>query len=397
MILAVELRLPGGFNDGRTWSMRVLHVYATYYPDRTSGVAECIRQLGLGLRGLDVETRIFALSPRPHPETIAHPEGKVFRSKAWAAPASCDIGGFAALRQYRRLCAWADVVHHHAPWPFGDFLHFLSGCRKPLVVTWHSDVVRQKLLGLACAPLRDALLRRARAVVATSPAYARTSPVLSRENVAAKLCVIPPGMQDRCGRAASVPAMAGNPAVGAPFILFLGALRYYKGLPFLIEAARDSSVPVVICGAGDDRELRRVAGSSPHITFAGHVCEEQKWALLRACSALVLPSHLRSEAYGMVLVEAAMCGKPMISCEIGTGTSFINKHGETGFVVEPGSPAALASAMKRLLEDQALREKFGRAARERYEDSFDGRRAAEAHLRLYREILTARDARPHRK
>ena len=349
------------------------------------------------MRGRDVETRIFALSPRPHPETIAHPEGKVFRSKAWAAPASCDIGGFAALRQYRRLCAWADVVHHHAPWPFGDFLHFLSGCRKPLVVTWHSDVVRQKLLGLACAPLRDALLRRARAVVATSPAYAHTSPTLSRPDVAAKLRVIPPGMQDSPAPADDTATIAENPVARGPFILFLGALRYYKGLTFLVEAARDSAAPLVICGAGDDRELRLLAGDSPNIVFAGHVREEKKWALLRACSALVLPSHLRSEAYGMVLVEAAMCGKPMISCEIGTGTSFINKDGETGFVVEPGSPAVLASAMKRLLEDQALREKFGNAARARYEDFFDGRRATEAHLRLYREFSTAAGAGPHRQ
>ena len=156
-------------------------------------------------------------------------------------------------------------------------------------------------------------------------------------------------------------------------------------------------MPVVICGAGDDRELRRMAGGSSHITFAGHVDEGEKWALLRSCRALVLPSHLRSEAYGMVLVEAAMCGKPMISCEIGTGTSFINKDGETGFVVEPGSPAVLASAMKRLLEDQALREKFGNAARARYEDFFDGRRATEAHLRLYREFSTAAGAGPHRQ
>lgn len=373
--------------------MRVLHVYATYYPDRTSGVAECIRQLGLGLHGRGVENRIFALSPRPRPGTVALPEGTAFRAKVWAAPASCDIGGLGALNQYKRLCAWADVVHHHAPWPFGDLLHILSGCKKPLVITWHSDVVRQKLLGLACAPLRDALLRRARAVIATSPVYARTSPTLSRRDVAAKLRVISPGMQDR--RASE--ADTGHLAMRRPFLLFLGALRYYKGLPFLVEAARDSGAPVVICGAGDDRELRHMAGGSPHITFAGHVSEDEKWDLLRACRALVLPSHLRSEAYGMVLLEAAMCGKPMISCEIGTGTSFINKDGVTGFVVEPGSPAALATAMKRLLEDQALREEFGRAARARYEDFFDGRHATEAHLGLYREILAAGGARPHRQ
>lgn len=369
--------------------MKVLHVYATYYPDRTSGVAECIRQLAIGLKGRGVETRIFALSPHPYPATVAHPEGETSRAKAWGAPASCDIGGLSALQTYSRLCAWADVVHHHTPWPFGDLLHILSGCKRPLVITWHSDIVRQKMLGLVCAPLRDALLRRARAVIATSPTYALTSPTLSRPDVMAKLQVIPPGTQDRCGDAADTVPPDESVKADDPFFLFLGALRYYKGLPFLIRAARDSGAKVVIAGAGDDRELRKVAAGAEHVTFAGHVDEDRKRNLLRSCRALVLPSHLRSEAYGMVLVEAAMSGKPMISCEIGTGTSFINKDGETGFVVEPGSPRALSAAMERLTEDRTLCDRFGRAARARYEEFFDGRRAADDHLRLYEGILAS--------
>ena len=106
-----------------------------------------------------------------------------------------------------------------------------------------------------------------------------------------------------------------------------------------------------------------------------------------ASHALLPRSHLRSEAYGMVLVEAAMCGKPMLSCEIGTGTSFVNSDEQTGLVVQAGSPSALAAAMVRLLEDPGLCRTLGRNARARYEELFDGRRTAESHLRLYREIL----------
>jgi rhamnosyl/mannosyltransferase len=101
---------------------------------------------------------------------------------------------------------------------------------------------------------------------------------------------------------------------------------------------------------------------------------------------LVLPSHLRSEAFGMVLVEAAMIGKPMISCEINTGTSFVNADGETGFVVEPGSPRALAEAMSRLLEDEALALQMGQAARRRYEQLFSGAALGQAYARLYRKV-----------
>ncbi|MEY3479452.1 MAG: hypothetical protein RIQ71_227 [Verrucomicrobiota bacterium] len=172
-----------------------------------------------------------------------------------------------------------------------------------------------------------------------------------------------------------------------PFFLFLGALRYYKGLPFLIRAAQMRGARIIIAGDGDDRELRRLAGASPNILFAGHVGEEEKWRLLRSCRALVLPSHLRSEAFGMALVEAAMCGKPMITCEIGTGTSFINVHDETGLVVEPASPGALAAAMKRLLDEPGLCENFGHNARARYEELFDGEQTTAAHLRLYQDLL----------
>lgn len=362
--------------------MKILHVYATYYPDRTSGVAECIRQLGAGLQRNGAENRIFALSPHPAPDRADAPEGQVFRTKAWAAPASCDIGGLSSLGLYRSLFAWADIVHHHVPWPFGDLLHFLAGATKPLVVTWHSDIVRQKFLAMACAPLSNALLRRASAIVATSPAYARTSPILSRPDVAPKVGVVPPGIADVVG------ASANNTEEGEPFFLFLGALRYYKGLPSLIEAARISGASIVIAGDGDDRELRRLAGASRNIVFAGHVGEEEKWRLLRSCRALVLPSHLRSEAFGMVLVEAAMCGKPMITCEIGTGTSFINVHEETGLVVEPASPGALVAAMKRLLDEPGLCENFGHNARTRYEELFNGRQTTAAHLRLYQDLLS---------
>lgn len=362
--------------------MKILHVYATYYPDRTSGVAECIRQLAAGLRNNSVENRIFALSPHPTRQRTDAPEGEVFRAKAWAAPASCDIGGLSSLRLYRSLCDWADIVHHHVPWPFGDLLHCLARGTKPLVVTWHSDVVRQRLLAKACAPLRDALLRRASAIVATSPAYARTSPVLSRPDVAPKVRAIPPGIPEQACASAS------NKEGSEPFFLFLGALRYYKGLPFLVEAAQTSGARIIVAGDGDDHEFRRAAGNAANIVFAGHVSEEEKWYLLRSCRALVLPSHLRSEAYGMVLVEAAMCGKPMITCEIGTGTSFINVHEETGLVVEPTSPGALAAAMTRLLKQPELCHRFGRNARARYEELFNGRQTTNAHLRLYHDLLS---------
>jgi rhamnosyl/mannosyltransferase len=147
---------------------------------------------------------------------------------------------------------------------------------------------------------------------------------------------------------------------------------------------------VVIAGSGPEGEALQAQAKRlglSNVIFAGQVTKAEKLALLKACRALVLPSHLRSEAYGMVLVEASIFGKPMISCEINTGTSFVNKHFQTGIVVPPGSPTDLANAMNTLLENVSVAEGFGQAARQRYEMNFSGPVLGEAYARLYREVL----------
>jgi rhamnosyl/mannosyltransferase len=175
-----------------------------------------------------------------------------------------------------------------------------------------------------------------------------------------------------------------------PFVLFVGVLRYYKGLHVLLNACRHVAGRVVMAGAGpelSDLQSQALALGLKNVVFAGQVTDSEKIALLRACRCLVLPSHLRSEAYGMVLVEASIMGKPMVSCEIGTGTSFVNRHEETGFVVPPESPEALAHAMSALLGDRALAEKFGHAARRRYEALFSGPALGKAYTQLYQDVV----------
>ena len=87
---------------------------------------------------------------------------------------------------------------------------------------------------------------------------------------------------------------------------------------------------------------------------------EDKIALLHLCYGFIFPSHLRSEAFGISLLEAATVGRPMISCEIGTGTTFVNAANETGLVINPGSPLALREAMQYLLDNPAIAAKMGK-------------------------------------
>lgn len=373
-------------------SLRVLQVYRTYYPDTRGGIEEVMRQIALAVRPHGVEATIFALSPRPRPEVLERPEGRVVRARSWAAPASCDLGGAAALRQFARLAAAADVIHLHFPWPFADALLAAVRPRSPVVVTYHSDVVRQRLLARCYAPLMWRTFARAQAVVATSPNYAATSPVLADARLRGKVRVIPLGIDEA---SVAVPdrgilARLGL-AEGEPFVLFVGVLRYYKGLETLLAAARGLPGRVVIAGEG--AEGGRLQAQAPgNVCFAGRVSEAEKAALLRACRAVVLPSHLRSEAFGMVLVEGALCGKPLVSCEIGTGTTYVNVAGETELVVPPQDAAALRAALARLLADEALARQMGAAARRRYERLFCGAAMGAAYAALYGEASPSASA-----
>jgi glycosyltransferase involved in cell wall biosynthesis len=372
--------------------MKALHVYRTYFPDPPGGLQEAIRQISGATTLLGVENRVFTLSPDCLPAEIQRPEARVVRSRSWMAPASCDIGGWSAVRSFAEQARWADVVHYHFPWPFADVLHGLVAPRAPAVMTYHSDIVRQQRLKQVYGPLMERTLGRMAAIVATSPAYAQTSPVLASPRHAGRVRVIPLGIDEHSYPAEDDPGIAARLGLlpGSPYFLFIGVLRYYKGLHHLVEAARQVRVPIVIAGSGPEGEAlqaRARALGLHNLIFAGQVSVAEKVHLLRHCSALVLPSHVRSEAFGMVLIEAGMYGRPMVSCEVGSGTSYANADQETGFVVPPEDPAALAQAMNRMLEDPALRARFGAAARARYEALFSGPALGAAYLKLYQDVL----------
>ena len=375
--------------------LRVMHVYRTYFPDPPGGLQEAIRQICLATSALGVDAKVFTLSPQPNPKKISAAEAEVVRSRSWAAPASCDLGGVDAVMQFRALSNWADVIHYHFPWPFADVLRLLGARNKPSVMTYHSDIVRQKYLGRIYGPLMRNTLKGMDAVVATSPAYAATSAVLTQNVAARNLRTIPLGIADYASGLTedrtSDDILARLNLGVKPFVLALGVLRYYKSLYTLIEAANVINGTVVIAGSGPE-ELALKSQTArlgyTNIVFAGQVTEAEKMALLRHCRALVLPSHLRSEAFGMVLVEASMFGKPMVCCEVGSGTSFVNSHGETGFVVTPESPIELAEACNRLIEDETLATRMGTAARNRYERLFSGEALGLAYANLYLEVTS---------
>lgn len=372
--------------------MDVLSVYRTYFPDPPGGLQEAIRQICMTTSHLGVQNTIFTLSPKNQPRVIEMPEATVVRERSWLAPASCDIGGASAFSSYLGLIKQADIVHYFHPWPFADVLNTFKKADKPVLLTYISDVVRQRFLGTLYSPLMWHTLRQMDVIVANCPAYVETSPVLSHPSIRDKVRIIPLGIDENSYPKTVDDSVFSRISVTAtePYFLFLGVLRYYKGVHTLISAAKLLNAKVVIAGSGPESEkLKRHAESLglKNVFFAGQVTDKEKVSLIKNCLALVLPSHLRSEAYGMVLVEASMMNKPMISCEIGTGTSFVNQHEETGLVLKPENIDEMNDAMRTILNNSALAKTFGENARSRYELLFSGLALGKAYASIYEELI----------
>lgn len=374
--------------------MKVLHFFKTYYPDSMGGVEQVIYQLAEGCRAYGVEAEVLYLSPRGSAtaEPLAH--HLTHRAKLDLHIASTGFS-WSSLAAFKRLAAQADVIHYHFPWPFMDLMHFAAHIGKPSVVTYHSDIVKQKQLLRLYQPLMRRFLGSVDRIVATSPQYLASSPVL--QQFRQKVSVVPLGL-DPAGAPAVQPERLASWRARLPerFFLFVGALRYYKGLHYLLEAVALNGLPVVVLGQGPEEvalkaQAKRLGVSS--VIFVGGLPDDDKAALLNLCYALVFPSHLRSEAFGVSLLEAALQRKPMICCEIGTGTSYVNLHEHTGLVVPPQNPEALSAAMQRLWASPQTASQWGEQAHARFFELFTTQAMAAAYASIYHDVSRKGDAR----
>ena len=369
-------------------SIRVLHVYRTYFPQTQGGLEEVIRQICLNTQRHDVESRVLCVSPSVEPRVVRRAEAVVYRSKLHAEVASCSVS-LQMLSMFRRLLKWADVVHYHFPWPFADVLHFAAGVKVPTVLTYHSDIVRQRFLALIYAPLMTKFLNAIDRIVCTSPNYFATSNVLPKFED--RVDIVPIGLDPASYPvAADGEIEAARAEFGEGFFLFVGVLRYYKCLHILLDAIAGAPYRVVIVGSGPtEAELKRQAEDLKltNVVFAGHVSDQTKVALLALSRGVVFPSYMRSEAFGVTLLEGAMHAKPLISTEVGSGTSHVNVDGETGLVVTPASAKALRQAMDQLHEHPAMADRMGLCARQRFERLFNGGLMGDRYAGIYADLV----------
>jgi len=368
--------------------MRVLHIYKTYFPDTQGGVEQVIRNVVRTTTPLGITAGLLTCTANS--SSIQHdpfPDLAVTRYPTLINVAQCPMSTTMATH-FRKATEWADILHYHFPWPFADLLHLTLAADRPAIVTYHSDVVRQRTLNVLYQPVAKLFLKNVQHIVTGSEALKRSSNLL--KNFQNKTSVIPFGIYENDYPKADLQRIQyWQEQLGGPFILFVGVLRYYKGLHILLDALKGTDIRVAIAGDGPCASALREQAKCNNLSqvhFLGAVSEIDKVALMNACHAVVLPSQLRSEAFGIALVEGLMFGKPLISTELGTGTSFVNAHEKTGYVVPANDASALRIAMQRVINDAQRYPEFCAAARERYENLFTADQMGQAYVDCYQRL-----------
>jgi len=361
--------------------VHILHLYKDYYPV-LGGIENYIKVLAEAHAAAGHRVTVLVCHPGSRTDRQEVEGVTLIRAGRMATVASMPL----SLRQPFLLARMRpDVLHVHSPYPLGELSAWALKPRVPLAITYHSDVVRQQGWLKLYAPALRHVLRRADRILVTSPRYLETSAWLSP--VTERCTVVPLGVDDHRFRPAASPL-----APEAP-LLFVGRLRYYKGLDTLLRAMPflPASVRLRVVGTGpmlaDWQALAADLDVEDRVVFAGEVADDALPAEYHRASLFVLPANARAEAFGTVLLEAMASGLPCVTTEVGTGTSWVVQDGVTGRVVPARDPQALAQAIAGILTDPALLRQMGQAARARVEAEFTQSLMVDRVMAAYRDLV----------
>ena len=379
--------LPAARAAGR----RICHL-GKYYPPASGGIETHLRTLAQAQARLGLEVEVLCMNHRPGP-TVREWDGpvKVTRFAPRFATSKLEFS-FELLRELRR--AGADVLHMQAPNPTMVVACLLARPRLPLIVTYQSDVVRQRLLKVFFRPLERLFYRRVQRILPTSPPYAEGSTFLRAYKD--RIRVLPMGLdlesylnpseEDRRQ------AEQLRRSYAEPLWLACGRLIYYKGLLNAVRALTKVRGTLLIVGDGPERtaleeECKRL-GMANRVVFVGELPYQKIVPYYLAATAFWFPSNAKSEAFGLVQVEAMAAGCPVLNTHIpGSGVPWVSRHEESGLTVPINDPEALAAAANRLLDEPGLRERLAQAGRERAVREFDWTVMARGSIEVYSALL----------
>ncbi len=354
--------------------MKILQVNKLYHPV-IGGIETIVQQTAEGINNRDGFTVDVLVCNDRFRTTGEHINGvSVTRASSMGVLFSMPVS-LSFIVMLKKMWKAYDVLHIHLPFPLGELALWLIKPKCRVVATYHSDIVRQRLLSSAIKWLHTWVLEHAETIAVSNPNIMETSPLL--EKFKSKCTVIPFGVDLQ--KFNSYNGVHGSTEriqkqYDKRIVLFVGRLVYYKGVEYLMQSMKDVDANLVIIGDGPLKK-RLVARAKKErlenkVTFIPSLSQNELVNFYRAASVFVLPSIYKSEAFGITIIEAMACGLPVISTELGTGTSYANQDNITGYIVPPRDSEAINRALKKLLSDRTLLSKMAQAAFDRIRTGF---------------------------
>jgi len=370
--------------------MRILQISKFYYPE-LGGIERIVQQIAEGIsKDMGFEVGVLCCSRNAKGKVEMINGVKIWRAKIlcnfWGMPISFQF--FNILKQLRTKF---DLIDFHHPFPLGDLAIFLFLSRKDLIVHYHSDIVRQKPLEIFVKPFIFNTLKKAKRIIVSNPNLAKTSPYLQKFRE--KCIVVPFGVEIKKYQRPNLAKVREIKEKYKDFILFVGRLTYYKGVQYLIKAMRDVNANLVIIGEGKEKtklkKLTKNLNLEKKIFFLSYQKENDLINFYHASKIFVLPSIYKAEAFGIVLIEAMACKKPVVSTELGTGTSWVNINNQTGLVIPLKNEKALKRAIEFILNNKKIAEEMGEKAFLRIKNIFLEDKMIKEIKKLYQEVYSA--------
>lgn len=352
--------------------MKILQL-GKFYPVR-GGVEKVMYDLTVGLssEGIDCDM-MCASADGPHMEKRLNDRAALYVCRTYGKVASTMIST-EMVKAFREICGRYDIVHIHAPDPMACLALFMSGYKGKVVLHWHSDILKNRLLMLFYSPLQNWLLRRADVIVGTTPVYVEQSPFL--QSFRSKIDWIPIGIEPMVPDP-SLTARIRSRYEGKKIVLSVGRLIPYKGYRYLVEAASflDDDYVILIAGTGPlgYRLRKQIAGCGLNgkVELLGFVPDNELPSYFGACDVFCFSSIYKTEAFGIAQIEAMSCGKPVVATDIPeSGVPWVNSHGVSGLNARPADARSLAAAIASVVEDRKRYDEYSANAKNRYEQFF---------------------------
>jgi glycosyltransferase involved in cell wall biosynthesis len=360
--------------------MKILQL-GKYYPPFRGGIETVVKTLSEELTKLGDSVTVLCANDSFSTKIETQNQVRVIR-----------LGRFFSLQSQPILISLAyqlwkhskrnSILHFHSPNPLLEFFSLFIRGKK--VVTYHADVVKQRNFLPLYRLLRKMFLRKADAIVVASEAMKNSEGMKGFSPIVIPFGISP--LEDSVN-VEKIREQFGN------YILFVGRLVSYKGLPFLLEAVQKTKSRLLIIGSGPEesslKQKCKELDISNQVFFLADVHNDQLRSFYRASDFFVLPSVTNAEAYGMVLLEAMSCGKALISTNLKTGVREVNEDGVTGLVVEPKNANALALAIDKLSKEKELKQKLENGALRKFQEKYSSELMATAYRKIYEQVLNA--------